>query len=275
MPKSWAPKGDLQIMIRPDDQMATPGDLAKSIEIDLDDYSDMQFTPEQETRIKKKLVNYRTGATAAIPLQCTGDACPFKTRCMFHLEKMAPVGKACLIEINLINGWRTQYIQEYKIDPNSFTELSMISELVEIELLLYRINSNLAQPRNASLTINQTVGVAGDGTPITRIELTPLFDARDRLNNRKTKLVKLMVGDRQEKYKEQAALKRVNSDDPSQQSAELRRQLEHLMRKAQLVDSELRKTEAIDTTVVEGPPEKPSEQAELEPEDILIPEGGE
>jgi len=273
---SWKPKGDLQIMIRPDRSIATPKDLAEAIELKYDDHEDEEYTVEQQERIKRKLANYRTGATAAIPLICSTDKCIFRHRCAFYEEGKALEGKVCLVEVNLINGWRTQYIEEYQINPSSFTELSMISELVEIELLLYRINSNLAQPKYASMLVSQTVGISGDGTPITRQELSPLFEARDRLNTRKSRLIKLMVGDRQEKYKEQAALKKIDNEDPSIQTAELRKQIEIMIDRGKKLQSRISKLDAIEASTdtpssgIEQPIETPEETPrELTPEDIL------
>jgi hypothetical protein len=56
------------------------------------------------------------------------------------------------------------------------------------------------------------------------------MEQKERLYNRRSKVVKLMVGDRQERYKKEAALKVKVDQDPSSQMALMRGKLEGLQR---------------------------------------------
>jgi hypothetical protein len=136
----------------------------------------------------------------------------------------------CLLEVQLIKEWIVRYFDEYSVDPNNFTEVGYISELAEIEILMMRINMNLSLPENSELVIDQVVAVGQDGTPILQKNLSPFMELRDRLVARKSRVIKLMVGDRQEKYKKEAALKMKMDEDPSSQQAALRSKLEALSR---------------------------------------------
>jgi hypothetical protein len=215
--------------------------LAQSLTLKLSDYSHLSYTKEELEHIRKRMTNLRTGATAAIPLICAGQSCIFKARCPFLEVGKPPTGRVCLVETSLLNQWRSMFIEEYDIDPNSLTEILFVNELAELELMLYRINSNLAKPEYAELVNENPVGVDKDGNPITRLEINALFEARMRINEAKKRTIKLMVGDRQEQYKKRAALRTADDTDPSKQASALRAQIESISAKAKILDAEMSK----------------------------------
>jgi hypothetical protein len=65
------------------------------------------------------------------------------------------------------------------------------------------------------------------------------MDAKEKLSARRSKIIKLMVGDRQEKYKKEAALKVREEADPSSRMAKMRSQLESLQRQLTVTESSL------------------------------------
>lgn len=233
-------------LAKPNKKCKTPQELAEALQIKLTDYDDLTFTEDELDYIRRRLTNLRTGSTAAIPLLCAGDKCPFRENCPFFKVGKAPVFKSCLVEINLINEWRRMFIEEYNIDENSFSEILMVSELVEIELMLWRINNNLSKAEYAELVNNVNVGVDAQGNPVQKLETNAFFETREKLVARKSRIIKLMVGDRQEKYKEQAALKKVNDSDPSRQAADVRKKLDSLAAQAKQIAADLQKENAID-----------------------------
>lgn len=219
----------------------------------LDDYSDIQMTPDEARRVHSHLQKLSTGATAMVPMFCGGDRCPTKDRCPLYAINKAPVGRQCLIEAQLITEWTIRYMEEYDIDPNNFTEVTMINELADLQILEMRINTNLSKPENAALIINQSVGIDRDGDPIIQQVVSPLMDLKERIAGRRSKIIKLMVGDRQEKYKKEAALKVRIDDDPSSQMSTMRSKLESLKR-------ELDKYEV---------PSSPLKKETMSPEDLM------
>lgn len=218
--------------------ISTEGKLTKSnyftfVRQDLDDYSDIQMTPAQARRISTHLQKLSTGATAMVPMYCGGDLCPFRERCPLYQDGLAPVGRQCLLEVQMVKEFIIRSIEEYDVDPNNFTEIGFINELAEIEILLMRLNMSLARPENAELVIDQTISIGQDGTPIVQKQLSPFMEQKEKLYNRRAKIIKLMVGDRQEQYKKQAALKTKDIDDPSSKMAAMRQNLEALHRNLQ------------------------------------------
>lgn len=201
------------------------------LKLDLDKYDDITFTPEEAKSVQLHLLHLQTGATAMVPLICGGrECCPLAATCPLVKIDKAPVGRQCSLEKSLINTWIIQYINEYEVDPNNFTEIGYVSELAEIDILLMRINTHLARPENGLGIIDQAVGVDKDGEPIFRQELSPLVEQKDKLQRRRSQIIKLMVGDRQEKYKKQAALKQKPDGDLSTEQAAIKKKLSDLTR---------------------------------------------
>lgn len=207
---------------------------------DLDDYSDISFTKNEAIRINNHLSKLSTGSTAMVPLICGGSICPFAERCIFVEMGKPPIARACLLEVNMLKQYILEYMDDYEVDPDNFTELSYCNELAEIEVYLWRLNNNLAKPANAELVVDQPIGTDREGNPILQKHVSPFFDMKEKLLLRKSKIIKLMVGDRQERYKREAALKQKDSADTSSKQAEMRRRLEELTRKFDEISTESR-----------------------------------
>jgi len=219
------------------------GKLTKSnyfrfLKHNLDDYTDITFTADEARRVHTHLLKLSTGAKAMTPMYCGGDMCPFKERCVFWQMGKAPVGRQCLIEVELMKQWIMDYMTEFDVDPNNFTEVAYVNELAELEILDMRINMNLAKPENSELVTEQTVGVDREGDPIVQKQISPFMEMKDRISARRSKIIKLMVGDRQEKYKKEAALKVKLDSDPSSKQAAMRQKLETLTRSLNQIEEE-------------------------------------
>lgn len=220
------------------------GKLSKSnyfafLSLDMDDQPDWgtALTPEEARKIATHMQKLTTGVTATVPLICAGELCPFKDHCSLYEIGKHPIAKRCPIEKELINHVMMTLIEEYDVDPENFTELSILNELTEIHILEMRINMNLSKAENAALLIDQTVGVDRDGDPVVQKQLSPLLDLKEKLSNRRAKLIKLMVGDRQEKYKRESALKMRDIDDPSKDQAKTRAKLEALQKRLDTMEA--------------------------------------
>jgi hypothetical protein len=208
----------------------------------LDDYDDIVMTPEEAKKVHNHLQKLSTGSQAMVPLYCAGPACIFATTCPLQKINKAPIGKQCILENELLKEWTMRYFEEYDIDPNNFTEIGYINELAEINVMEMRINQQLARPENASLLKEEVAGFSRDGEPIYQSVINPLVEQKEKLSNRKSKIIKLMVGDRQEKYKKEAALKIRQDSDPSSSMAAARQKIESLKRGLDALDSKSKLT---------------------------------
>ena len=204
-----------------------------------DDYSDIAFTPEQAEHIRRRLAYLSTGASAATPLMCGGKArCPFRSNCpVVKMEDEArekdpdapsivPVGRPCIVEVSLLDHWTQSYLTQFDVEPTNQVDISHCQELAEVELYLWRLNNNLSKPEHAELVQEVAVGIDRDGNALTHLETNAFYDARERLLGRKTRLMKLMVGDRESRLKEKIGLKLKGSDSLSSEAARLHRALQ-------------------------------------------------
>lgn len=216
----------------------TRSNYFRFLEHNLDDYTDIEFTPKEAAKVHNHLLKLSTGASAMIPLYCGGEICPFKERCVLFSMGKAPLGRQCLIEIELMRQWTVDFMEEFDIDPSVATEVGYANELAELAILERRVNMNLAKPTNAELVIDQIVGVDRDGDPIIQKQISPFIEMKEKMANRRSRIIKLMVGDRQEKYKMEAALKMKKEDDPSSKMAAMRTRIESLSRQLDKIDTE-------------------------------------
>lgn len=208
----------------------TRHEFLENFNTDLADYDDQSFSPEEVAKISRYMQKVSTGSASVLPMICYGPTCPFANTCPLQQMDKAPIGKPCLIEAQLQKEWTARYITEYNVEPTSYTELGYCMELAELDILLTRINQSLGKAANAELVTDQMVGVARDGSPIVQKQISPLIETKMELQNRRSKIIKLMVGDRQERYKKEAALKQKTEVDPSNKMAQMRKQLEALSR---------------------------------------------
>ena len=99
---------------------------------------------------------------------------------------------------------------------------------------------------------DQAVGMTREGNEINRKEILALMDLKLRIQNRKDKIVKMMVGDRQEKYKKQAALKQKEGDDMSTSMSTLKKELLSMEQKAKELNKKFSQENAIEVVPEES-----------------------
>lgn len=185
--------------------------------------------------------------------------CPIADRCPLQKINKAPIGAQCLIEVQLIKDWIMKYFEEFDVDPNNFTEVTYINELADLMVQEMRINIVLSRPENSTFLMDQVIAVDSEGDPIIQKQISPYMELKDRIASRRSKIIKLMVGDRQEKYKKEAALKVRLDSDPSSQMAAMRNKLETLKRELDNVAK----------AVVQEEKAEKIEPRTLSPEDII------
>jgi len=151
---------------------------------------------------------------------------------MFLFGKV-PVARKCPIEVELIAYWTAKYMDEFYVDPYNQYEVSMITELAELDIYDYRCSMILSQPGSAELIQQIVVGVDAEGRAIYNEDIHKAWELKERGKKRKDKILEALVGTRKEKYKRDAALKRRSVDDPSTQAAELKRKLDEARAKAE------------------------------------------
>jgi hypothetical protein len=212
-----------------EDGKVTESKMFYFLGLDPEEYGDILFTAEEARKIHYRLQGVKWGGAAAkVPLYCGGKKiCPFAEECPFVEIDKVPVGRKCPIEMELIAYWIARYMNEFEVDPENYSEVSMITELAELDIYDLRASMILSRPECAEMTKDVVVGVDGEGKPIVNKEVHKAWELKERVKKRKKKILESLVGTRKEKYKRDAALKKRSDKDPSTQAAELRRKLEN------------------------------------------------
>jgi hypothetical protein len=195
--------------------LATISESAKQL-----DHSAWTENPEavEAINVARRLRNTKHGLYASVPIICKAEACPYAQSCELQKMSMAPYGEKCPIEIVAIEDLFGRYCEELKIDPenrSNTVDLIMVKDIVDADIGLLRCDNKMAW--DADYVIHNTVGMTEDGDPITRQELHPLTEYREKLINRKHKTLQLLNSTRKDKEGTKISV----TADPSVKAADM------------------------------------------------------
>lgn len=203
------------------------------LKTDIEDYSDIALTEEQAQLVSRHLRYLSTGLNAVVPIFCGGkDKCPFIRTCPMDKVGKVPLGRLCPVEVSLTKLWTEAYVREFDVDPANFSELSLVQELAELDIYDRRATILLQEGEGQTLMQQQAVGVDPDGNPVYQTQVHQAWEIKERIKNRKLRILEALVGTRKEKYRRDAALKQKSSSDPSSELAALRARLETMRQEA-------------------------------------------
>jgi len=206
-----------------DDQGKKRISLEKFLDVIAYDPEDLgnieQYTEDELDYVRKVMSKKLIGTGASAILKCPGsDSCSFATNCPFATIGKEPKGKDCIVETMLFTEMFKQAMHSFEVDPTNVVDVTYVNEFVTTRILLNRIDQGLGRMENAELVIEQE-GETKGGDVYSYKEVSPHLEAREKLVRRMERITKLMVGDRQEKYKKAAALKQKDETDTSIEQA--------------------------------------------------------
>jgi hypothetical protein len=220
------------------------------------------YSPEELQYIRKSISKMSVGAGSTLALECKGlDICPFSDRCPFARIGKEPIGKPCPLESVLFAEFMVRFMEEFKVDPSNIVEVSFCNELAETEILLLRVNKSLAKRENADM-LGELSQMTKSGEVIRNDVVSPHLEVREKLLKRRERVIKLMVGDRQEKYKEASARKVKDSQDST---------IIQSKNRASILDVQLQNAQK--DAVAASDTNRPKEDI-LTPDDLLNSAGG-
>ena len=192
------------------------------LDIPLDDYSDIEMTPEQAIKFRNTAIRMKIGVSAAIPLICVGNGkCPNQLRCPLRDGKL-PIGKVCPLESSLVDLWTKSYLQDLAVDPSSISQMSLVNRLVELDLLDFRANTGLSGQvdKQAPTLLKTDIEDTEHGVKETT-NLHPLLEAKSKFNAERLKILEALVATNREQYKKAQALGKSDSNDAAQHMSEM------------------------------------------------------
>jgi hypothetical protein len=184
----------------------TPGALVPSgpVGVVLDDYSGVEISPAARGRLERTILAGRLGGVYLSPMICRGgNQCPFVERCPIGVEDGLggnfPVGKQCIVEVNLINNRFVEYIEELDIEgeiERSPTLRSLVSKLVELDIEDYRLSltlSGLAHDSDGTLLLKQVTMVNNVGDEVETLAEHPAWRMKERIQKQRMEILDAIV----------------------------------------------------------------------------------
>lgn len=184
------------------------------------DHTAWTTNPEavQAIEIAKRLRNTKHGMYASVPIICKAEACPYAGSCELQQMGLAPFAEKCPMEIAAIEDLFQRYCVDMKIDPtdpSQQVDAIMVKEVVDIDINMLRCDKKMAV--SADFILEQVVGMSDEGEAITRQELHPLTEFKEKLRAQKFKTLNLLNSTRKDKEGSKMSV----SFDPSQRATEM------------------------------------------------------
>lgn len=143
------------------------------------------------------MLSTKTGLYAKVPITCKADTCPYSSTCALLPYGLAPFGEKCPWETALIETRYAGYMQDYDLDAASFTDSTIVSELINIDIMLERTKSLMSAEETPITDV--VAGMTESGEQFTRPEISKAYEIYERNLNRKERLLDMMMGTRKSK----------------------------------------------------------------------------
>lgn len=142
----------------------------------------------------------------------------------------APEGERCSLEIAMILKKYEEYCDEFGIDENNIVDMGLVKDLIDYDIQLFRAENKIAV--QGDFIEEVVVSVTESGEAITAPQLSKATEYKDKIMNKKFKVLELMNSTRKDK----AGDKLTVSLDPSTYASQLMAQIAHEMKPGQIID---------------------------------------
>lgn len=194
-----------------------------------------------ETRglIKQSLEIYNTkhGMYSAIPMMCKGKECPYASVCPILDGGYEPKGERCPLEIGIVLKKYEEYVKYFDVDEDEVVDMGLIKDLVDYDVQLFRAENRIAMEGDFIEEI--VVTVTDNGTEITNPQLSKAAEYKERIMNKKHKVLELMNSTRKDK----AGDKLTVALDPSNYASQLMAQIADTLQPGQIIDADYEEEE--------------------------------
>lgn len=140
------------------------------------------------------MLSTKTGLYAKVPITCKTDACPYANTCALLPYGLAPYGEKCPWETALIESRYAGYMNDYDLDSASFTDTTLVSELINIDVMLERTKALISEEQTPITEV--IAGMTESGEQYTRPEISKAYEIYERNLNRKERILESMLGTR-------------------------------------------------------------------------------
>jgi len=195
----------------------------QTLNLAIDEYPDLQLTPEEQRRVHKSARLTRTGLASQVPMTCpTRERCPFAKgwqngggHCEYAKLRKEPIGKPCIVEMDLIAYKTKEYADQFEVGstPEEATDRLQCMELAEYDVYERRVTLLLGGKERSDLTEENVIGVDEAENPIYARQIALPWHLKIQIKNRRDRVLQQMVATRREKYKRAAAMGKLEEGD--------------------------------------------------------------
>ena len=147
------------------------------------------------------MLSTKTGLYAKVPITCKTDTCPYSGTCALLPYGLAPLGEKCPWETALIETRYAGYMKDYDLDSASFTDSTIVSELINIDVMLERTKALISEEQTPITEV--VAGMTESGEQFTRPEVSKAYEIYERNLNRKERLLESLLGTRKSRKGQQ------------------------------------------------------------------------
>ena len=120
--------------------------------------------------------------------------------CQLYKMNKAPVGAPCIYEQDYLRSQTERYFEEFNVQPDSPTEMQMVAELAEIDLYERRVTQILSLTHQ-DFSQEDMMGFDAAGNMIARDDISRYLNIKEKLKNRRSKLLESLMATRKERAK--------------------------------------------------------------------------
>ena len=184
---------------------------------------------EKAMKIASEMNTLKHGLYASVPIRCKASGCPYADVCPIQEMGEAPKGDKCPVEASTIEDLVERYMSEFGVEENDMVDISMIRNLVDIDISLLRCNKKLAL--DADVVQDVVVGLTEDGQPISQPQINKAYELQQKLLRKRHRILTLLHGTRKDK----AEAEGVTIADPSEVISEMKERLNKFKEKEESV----------------------------------------
>jgi hypothetical protein len=146
------------------------------------------------------MLSTKTGLYSRIPIICKGCNCPYGQTCGLLEFGLDTVGERCVLETTMIEQKLANYSQEFDLDESSYTDWTMVKELINAEIMIERCLALMSQ-EGCAIT-EEFIGTSeATGTDYFRKEISKTQELYERNLKIKERILDTMMATRKAKSK--------------------------------------------------------------------------
>ena len=95
------------------------------------------------------MLSTKTGLYSRITIICKGHDCPYGETCGLLEYGLETVGERCVLETTMIEQKLANYTQEFGLDESSYTDWTLVKELINADIMIERCMSIISNEGTA------------------------------------------------------------------------------------------------------------------------------